>query len=372
MRWSLFLGRPFGIKLFVHWTFLILIGWIVFSNYQQGGDLNSALWSVAFVLAIFVCVTLHELGHALAARGYGISTKNINLLPIGGVASLERIPKEPKRELWVAVAGPLVNVAIAALLYVGLLIFDALPDPEALQQQSESEDSIGLNQRTFLPGLLSVNVLLVLFNAIPAFPMDGGRVLRALLAMRMDHLRATQIAVGVGQISAILFAAAGLFYNPFLLIIALFVYMGAQSELQYETTSVQLTGARVGDVVIQTYTPLHPLQPLAQAVDALLNTQETHFLVVDEGQVVGTLSRKDIIRGLREEGEEAAVRRAMRDQFPHLEAETPLEEALQVLRSVDADLLPVYRDSELIGVIDQENITEYMMVKSALSGEPNA
>lgn len=362
MKGSLFLGRAFGIKIRIHWTFLLLIGWVLFRNYQQGGDVTSALWSIAFVLSIFVCVTLHELGHALAARGYGVPTRDISLLPIGGVASLERIPREPRKELWVAVAGPLVNVVIAAVLYVGLAATNSLPGPEAFQE----EGTAAINATTFLPGLMSVNLLLVLFNAIPAFPMDGGRVLRAFLAMRTDHLKATRIAARVGQGAAILFAAAGLFFNPFLLIIALFVYMGAQSELQHETTVVQLSGATVGDIVMQTYTPLQPLEPLSKAVEALLNSQETHFLVVEDGNVTGTLSRRDIIQGLNEEGPESAVRGAMRTEFPALSTDQPLEEALQTLRASQADLLPVYNGGQkLVGVIDQENITEYMMVKNA-------
>lgn len=368
MKWSLPLGRPFGIKLFVHWTFLLLIGWILFNEYRGGGDWNSAAWTVGFVLAIFACVTLHELGHALAARQYGINTRDINLLPIGGVANLEKIPRDPKQELWVAAAGPLVNVGIAALLYLGLRLTGALPDMAELANQ---EEPVGITANTFLPALMSINVVLVLFNLIPAFPMDGGRMLRALLATRMDHLKATEAAVGVGQVAAIGFVIAGLFYNPFLLIIAIFVYLGARAELNYEQTSVQLSGHTVGDITMRQYTELHPFEPLSRAVDVLLNTQETHFLVLDSGELRGILMRDDIIRGLHAEGPETPVQRVMRTEVPHVQLNMPLEKALELLRSSGVDLLPVFDGPRLVGVIDGDNISEFMMVQAAL-GETSA
>lgn len=363
MKWSLFVGKPFGIKIFIHWTFLLLIGWILYNEFRQGGTTESSLWSLGFVLAIFGCVTLHELGHALAARQYGIQTKDINLLPIGGVANLERIPREPRQELWVAVAGPLVNVVIAMLLFVGLNLFGATT---ALAELSQEQAPVGINAQTFLPGLMSINVLLVVFNLIPAFPMDGGRVLRALLAMRMDHLKATRTAVGVGQVAAIFFVIAGLFFNPFLLIIAIFVYLGAQAELNYEQTTVQLKGYQVGDIIMQKYTALHPFEPIARAVDVLLNTQEQHFLVMEGPELRGVLLREDIIRGLRDEGADTHVQRVMRREVPLASPEMPLERALELLRSSEIDMLPVFDGPNLLGVIDRDNISEFIMIRSAL------
>jgi Zn-dependent protease len=368
MKWSLFVGKPFGIKIFIHWTFLLLIGWILYNEFQRGGNVESALWSVSFVLAIFGCVTLHELGHALAARQYGIATKDINLLPIGGVANLEKIPREPRQELWVAVAGPLVNLVIAALLWAGLSLLGALSEVDQLATQGQTA---GINAQTFLPALMSINVVLVLFNLIPAFPMDGGRVLRALLAMRIDHLQATRTAVAVGQGAAILFVIGGLFYNPFLLLIAIFVYLGAQAELTYEQTSVQLSGHTVGDILIRTYTALHPFEPVSRAVDVLLNTQEKHFLVLEGQTFRGVLLRDDIIRGLRDEGADTPVQRVMQATVPQVSIDMPLEEALELLRNSAVDILPVFDGQTLQGLIDRDNISEFMMVQSAL-GERGA
>jgi Zn-dependent protease len=241
MKWSWKLAEIAGIGVFMHWTFLILIGWIVMVQVQHGADARGVAIAVAFVLSVFACVVLHEFGHALTARRYGIRTRSITLLPIGGVAQLERMPDDPQQELWVALAGPAVNVAIAGALFAILAPLGQLP---ALTTPS-------LVGSGFFGDLLIVNVILVLFNLLPAFPMDGGRVLRALLAHRLDYSRATQIAATVGQGMAILFGLAGLLFNPFLLFIALFVFLGAQAEAQATQMRWALRGVLVRDAMMR-------------------------------------------------------------------------------------------------------------------------
>src|SRR5213593_3772919 len=184
MRWSWRIGRIAGIDLYVHMTFLILLGWVGLSYYLARHSVRDALSGIGFILALFGIVVLHELGHALTARRYGIRTRDITLLPIGGVSRLERIPDEPRQEVWVSLAGPAVNVVIAAALYAWLLLSHTLRPFSALTMAGGP----------FLERLLLVNVSLAVFNLLPAFPMDGGRVLRALLAMRMDYVRATQVS----------------------------------------------------------------------------------------------------------------------------------------------------------------------------------
>jgi len=229
MRWSLKLGKIAGIDVYLHWTFFLLLGLVFFSDLGQGTGVPSAIQAVLFVLALFGCIVLHELGHALAARRYGIPTRDITLLPIGGVARLERMPREPKQELWVAVAGPLVNVAIATCLAATLLVIRS-GRVEVLAQISG-----------FLWPLLLMNLFLVAFNMLPAFPMDGGRVLRALLACKLEYVRATRIAARVGQAMALLFIAAGGFGymtglkalsapQPMLVLIGAFIFIGARNE----------------------------------------------------------------------------------------------------------------------------------------------
>src|SRR5881275_368299 len=214
MRWSLPIFRIAGIQLRIHITFWLLIGWLAVGYYAQGGS-AMGLGRLLFVLLLFLCVVLHEFGHAIAAKNFGINTPDITLLPIGGVARLERMPDEPRQELIIALAGPLVNVVIA-------LAFFAVVGWRGLAAQATIGGSDLLAQ------LLVINVVLVLFNLLPAFPMDGGRVLRALLATRLSYARATQIAANIGQGCAFIFGFLGLFgNNPLLIFIALFVYMGA-------------------------------------------------------------------------------------------------------------------------------------------------
>lgn len=220
MRWSMKIAKLAGIDIFIHFTFFILVTWVAFIQWKLNGSIGAAFSGVVFILAIFACVVLHELGHALAAKKYGIRTQDIILLPIGGVARLERMPNRPIQELWVALAGPAVNVVIAALLAICLWFTKTLtPD-----------NQLAMTTSAFVERIMGVNIFLVLFNMIPAFPMDGGRVFRALLATRVAYSKATQVSANLGQGIALLFGVIGLFYNPILLFIAFFVWMGAAQE----------------------------------------------------------------------------------------------------------------------------------------------
>lgn len=219
MTRSLRLGTFSAIPVYLHWTFLLLLGFVALSQLVSSGSVAVALGGVLFVAAIFACVVLHEFGHALAARRFGIGTRDVTLLPIGGIARLDRMPHDPRQELWVALAGPAVNVAIAGLL--GIWLF--LTGPAA-------GVGSGLMGGSFAERLLSVNIALVVFNMLPAFPMDGGRVLRALLAQRIGHLEATNVAARIGRGLAVVFGIIGLLWNPMLILIAFFVWFGAGQE----------------------------------------------------------------------------------------------------------------------------------------------
>ncbi len=220
MSWSWKLGRVAGIPVYVHWTFSILIAWVVVNSWLKSGDVGSVAIAVGFIIAVFACIVFHELGHALTARRFGVRTSDITLLPIGGVARLERIPERPWQELLIALAGPAVNVVIVAIL--GLL---GVRFPQISPANPE------LKAGEFLPILMMFNAFMAAFNMLPAFPMDGGRVLRALLALRLPYARATRLAASVGQVMAIFFGLWGLTVsNPFLLLIAIFVWIGAEGE----------------------------------------------------------------------------------------------------------------------------------------------
>ena len=220
MRWSLKIAKLARIDVYIHFTFFILLTWVGFIQWKQSESIGAAFWGVAFILAIFACVVLHELGHALTAKKYGIKTRDIILLPIGGVARLEKRRNRPIQERWGALAGPAVNVVIAALLAVYLWITNTLaPD-----------NQLTMATAPFVERIMGVNIFLILFNMVPAFPMDGGRVLRALLATRLDYIKATKISTHLAQGIALLFGVIGFFYNPLLLFIAFFVWMGAAQE----------------------------------------------------------------------------------------------------------------------------------------------
>ena len=356
MRWSLKLGRISGIDVFVHWTFAILLVWIFFAHLGAGGDVAAALRGVGFILALFGCIVLHEFGHALTARRYGIRTRDITLLPIGGVARLERMPEDPMQEMRVALAGPAVNVVIAGVLFAVLLAIGA----------AQQVFDMTLMRGDFLARLMWVNLFIVAFNLLPAFPMDGGRVLRALLAKRMGRRRATHTAATVGQGMAILFGIVGLFFNPFLLFIALFVYLGAQGEAQLVEMTSLMRGLSVRDAMQTRFRTLAADDELSTAVNELLAGAQQDFPVVTDGEVAGILRRRDLVKALSGPGRNATVGEAMCRECNPVQAGEPLERALERLRNSECPAVPVMEDGRLAGLLTIENISELMMVNSAL------
>ncbi|MCO6475247.1 MAG: site-2 protease family protein [Phaeodactylibacter sp.] len=364
MTWSLKIARFAGINVYLHWTFLILLAWIFISSVNAGQDLVEALTGVGFILALFACIVLHEFGHALTARRYGIQTQRITLLPIGGLAMLEKMPENPRHELAVALAGPAVNVVIAILLSLYL----ALTGQELPLSQLEDPSQISF-ARYFIPNLLIVNVLLFAFNLIPAFPMDGGRVLRALLSMRYGRATATNIAAKIGQFLAIGFVFFGFMYDFWLIFIGLFIYLGASGEASYETQRSLLSHLTVGDVLMHQYTPLHAWETIGRAVEILLDGHEKEFIVTEDNHIIGTISRDEIIKGLQMLGKEERIKRIVNQDWIRLTADMELNEAYEQMSRKKMSICPVYDAyGELVGVLNQENILEAIMVESAREG----
>ena len=356
MGWSLPIFRIAGIQLRIHVTFVLLIAWLAFGYYAQGGS-PAAAEGVIFVLLLFLCVVLHEFGHALAAKAFGINTPDITLLPIGGVARLERMPEEPKQELVIAVAGPAVNVVIALGLFVaGGSFINPFVNPAAPER-------VGLVSQ-----LLIINVLLVAFNLLPAFPMDGGRVLRALLAARMSYARATQIAATVGQGFAFVFGFIGLIWNPFLIFIALFVYIGASQEAALAQMKDVSRRFPVSSAMVREFRTLPEDATLEEAVDALLATSQHDFPVVDEtGNVAGVLTRHDLIAALRKNDPALRVGDVMRRNIPTVTTGTRFEEAFRIMQECNCPAVPVLDSMKrLVGLLTPENVTELMMIQSAM------
>lgn len=361
MGWSLPIFRVAGIQLRIHITFLLLIAWLAFGYYAEGGS-AAALGRVIFILLLFVCVVLHEFGHAFAAKGFGINTPDITLLPIGGVARLARMPEEPLQELVIAIAGPAVNVVIAVALAL-TIDWHAAMEPRVVESPA------------FAVQLLAMNVWLLLFNLLPAFPMDGGRVLRALLATRMPYARATQIAANVGQGFAFIFGFAGLLIpNPFLIFIALFVYIGASQEAALAQMRDVSRRFPVSSAMIREFRSLPEDATLEEAVDALLATSQHDFPVVgDDGNVVGVLTRHDLIAALRRGDPHIRVGDVMRRDVPTVTTGTRFEDAFRIMQECHCPAVPVLDSMKrLVGLLTPENVSELMMVQSAMPRRPAA
>jgi Zn-dependent protease/CBS domain-containing protein len=354
MRWAWRVGRIAGISIYIHATFLMLLGWVGLTHYLPRRSLDDALNGLLFIVALFSIVVLHELGHALTARHFGIRTRDITLLPIGGVARLERVPDDPKQEVLVALAGPAVNMLLAALLFVLLGMEAKLPLL-----------GIDLDVRNLLNNLLWVNVSLAVFNLLPAFPMDGGRVLRGLLALRTDYVRATQTAANIGQAMALLFGIIGLFTNPFLIFIALFVWMGAAQEASMAQMRSALGGIPINRVMATNVHTLSPEDSLGRASDLVLAGFQQDFPVQADGRVVGVLTRDDLLKGLAQRGPQATVLGAMQTQFEMADPTEMLDGVFGRLQSCGCHSLPVVRGGQVAGLLTMQNIGEFLIIQAA-------
>jgi Zn-dependent protease/CBS domain-containing protein len=353
--WSWRLARIAGIDVYVHATFFMVVAWIGLVYWNQNGTVAAVVDGVGYILTLFACVVLHEFGHALTAARYGIRTRDITLLPIGGVARLERMPEVPVQELWVALAGPAVNVVIALLLFVWLQASGSW----------ESVDRVGVASGGFLERITLANVYLVAFNLLPAFPMDGGRALRALLATRMEYTRATSLAAIVGQGMAIVFAFIGLLGNPILLFIALFVWIGAGQEASMTQMKSALAGIPLRRAMLTHFRTLSPTNTLGDAVDLLLTGSQQDFPVVANGRIEGVLTRSELVKALTRSGRSAAVGDTMTRECPTAEASEMLEAVLARLQGRDCHTVPVLENGLLVGLVTMDNVGEFLMIHAA-------
>jgi Zn-dependent protease/CBS domain-containing protein len=356
MPWSLTVGYVYGTAVRIHVTFLLFLAWIWVAYYQRGGA--GAAWEgVAFVALLFLCVLLHEFGHIFAARRYGVKTPEVTLWPFGGIARLERIPEKPSEELVVALAGPAVNVVIAAVLLVFLGGNVGVEHIEAIENP----------QVSLLAKLAAANIFLVVFNLIPAFPMDGGRVLRALLAMKMSHAQATQMAASIGQGLAIGLGVLGIFGNPMLIIIAVFVFLAASGEAGQVQMKQAAQGLLVEDAMITQFETLGPTASVGDAAEALIRTTQKDFPIVDGAEHLrGVLTRDAMIAALQAQGPGASVLEAMQADVPTVGTRTPLDRALVLITQRGAPVVGVVdAGGRLVGLLSPENVGEMMMLRAA-------
>ncbi len=357
MKWSFKLAKILGIEVKVHSTFFLLILWIGFSYWITEKNLPSVFNGILFILLLFLFVVFHEFGHALTARKYGIKTRDITLLPIGGVARLEKMPKKPSQELAVAIAGPLVNLFFAIVLFAGLFLTNNFP----------TNQQIGITNGSIWWRLATVNLSLFIFNLIPAFPMDGGRIIRALLAMRMEYTKATQVAASLGQGIALIFGLFGLFGNPLLLFIAFFVWIGASQESSMVQMESAMSGIPIKNAMLTRFQTLSPTQRLNDAADAIIAGYQQDFPIVDyEGKMVGILTRKRLMQAITNDGLTVNIAGVMDQDFITADVDEMLEVVSIRLQTCGCTTVPVFDQDQLVGLVTMENIGEFLMIRSAI------
>ena len=351
MKNSLLLGKIFGIKLYVHWTFSLLIAYVIWSAWSAG--LGLILWSIALLISVSICIVLHELGHALTAKKFRVPTKHVILLPIGGVAQLESLPKKPKQEMIIALAGPLVSLLL-------VIVIAPLIDIHKLLSISSL---LSFTPTNFLFFLAAVNFWLAIFNLIPAFPMDGGRVLRAFLAMYVDYDKATKVASGIGKLIGLTMVISGFYLNPILVFIGIFVIMAGKYEAVATTTFHFLSKHKVGDIVLKDIPVLESNLLVKAAADQLLRTQNRNFVVTAKGQPVGSISREDIVKAIAHDQGDALVSTVMNSNLKYFTESMPLDEAWKILSEDRSKVAMVGTKLNPVGILEEGNIEELILAK---------
>lgn len=343
-----------GISLHIHWTFLLLVGWVLIVNATAGNNVEQLTWSLLFLAAVFACITLHELGHATMAARFGINAKEIVLLPIGGIASIEKFPDNPRQELAISMAGPLVNIVIAALIWL------LIPNVPLIANQPHMTIMHG---HDFLYNLRIVNISLALFNLIPAFPMDGGRILRALLGFKINYIQATKIAAIVGRIIAMLFIAAGiLLINPFLPAIGIFIILSAGAEEYYLRLKSLVKGIKLNEVLMYDYNSLQAGITVQEAGNVLNSNHSKYFILMDGVNPIGTINRMEIIKALADMKYSEPIKNLVKEDIEYMNGNKEIDTVLEKLSRNDEQIFPVMDNSHFIGVVNLNHIIEYLLL----------
>lgn len=363
MRWSLRLGSVSGIDIRVHFTFALMLV-IGAAQLAEPHGSRGALIGVLLVLSLFACVVLHELGHGLVAQRFGVGVREIVLLPIGGVARLLSEPKKPLHELLIALAGPVVNVLIAGGLFLalrggGLPLFDL---DTAVRHWVSAPST-----RSSLVLLFHGNLLLAAFNMLPALPMDGGRVLRALLSFIVGQVRATNIAAGIAQVLAVGLAFYGFQQNPFLVFVAVLVFMGAGQERSTARTNVLLAELHAGEVCDPHAVTFAPGDSVGVAVDQALRSPQAHFLVTHGAAPIGTLSRDDVIALAGRVGLHAPLASIMRRALLRVPPEMTLADVRRLLQEQQGGPVVVQGEDQPLGVLGLDDIARIASLSDLLA-----
>lgn len=365
MLGSVQIAKVANIPVKIHWSFLLLFVYVYYVGTQSGMDLEGILWMGLLVLAVFFCVVLHEYGHALTARRYGVITQDILLTPIGGIARLESLPEKPRQEFFIAIAGPAVNFAIALLL--SLLIWTVLPQKFI---PIGDEMTIIKHPSNFPILLFWLNITLALFNLLPAFPMDGGRILRALLAIRYSRTKATRIASFIGQAIAVGFFILAIFQSHFTLgLIGVFIFVTALSEFKTVQMQEYLSKFTIGEITRSNYTRVYNTDVMGLVMDKLMKNEEHHFLVFDflSGQLLGVLEEEAILKAIKNKDKQSSVTKYLRTEFYYLNAASSLKEVFLSFQSNNYGILPVLKDNRIMGVLDKEMLNNIIQLNKKVT-----
>jgi Zn-dependent protease len=375
MNASLRIAKIFGIPVQVHWSFALLLVWILYTGYKEGMGLTDTFYLGLFVLALFGCVILHEFGHALTARQYGVGTRDITISPIGGIARLDRMPEKPYQEFMVAIAGPLVNVAIAVALS-GFYVVKSGAGQEEIQNLIYGvliRDSNFFPEATspfdfFMLGMIALNGILAVFNMLPAFPMDGGRVLRALLTIRLGRSVATRVATIVGQVIAVGLAIYGISNGSVItVLIGAFVFYAAAVENRSVRTETFLSRFKVSDLVRIQFTRLFIYDSMLSAAQAFHHGYERQFLVLDaENHPAGFISETEILQAIRENRLEEPVESLFTPNIHSLSPDNNLKDVLYLFQTEGAPIIPIIENGELVGVVDHQMVEHFLRTQRKL------
>lgn len=371
MKGAIQLARIFGIPIRIHWTFGLIFIWVLYEGFQNSLDLTVIVWWELFLLALFSCVVLHEFGHALTARRFGVNTQDIILSPIGGIARLDQLPEKPFQEFMVAIAGPLVNIGIALLLSLYFLLIPEQTKDNVigfLLEGSESYSGYLGPADLFIPGLIGMNVIIAAFNMLPAFPMDGGRVLRALLSIKMGRTRATMFASYIGQFLAVLLFAYGIMNLSWVTaLIGVFVFTTASSEYRMVKTDSLLEHFKVSGIFRRNFTKFYKKDPISLAMEELKHGSEKSFLVFDEWQnLIGVLSEKNILKAYKNGEEDIFIEDYLDLRVEALLPSDTLKTVFNKMNWRDYTIMPVYEQEKLQGVVEMERLKNFLRIQEKL------
>jgi Zn-dependent protease len=339
----------------MHWTFLILLAWVIGANAVSGLVFDKVIWSLVFIILVFFSVVAHELAHLLVARKFGIVTNEITLLPVGGTSNYERLPKNAKQEILIGMAGPAINLAIAGLL------LPFIQEHEPIWKVVHHFDVI--QEKDFLYKLHLVNLGLFAVNLIPAFPLDGGRVLRSLLGLRMDYFKATALVVFTGKVLAIVLFMAALFYvNLLLLVISLLIFGAVQMEEYVLHLRSLVQGLTFGEVVVNDYHSLQAHSTVREVMGTLMTNHAKYFLIMEGGKPIGTINRMPIINEVAEKKYNVPVKQLMKENLTYFNAGDDVQKGFKELMAFPYLNFPVMKDNIFVGVVSLMCILEYLML----------